>query len=125
MDATLYRADGTQENIQPENGTDFKLQQLYPLLGCRMVEVVSTGDPSMILITDEEAKCKDDYIINREATRIYREGNGIPNTLEGARAYYREVMARMGGNVIYITCEDDEPFTIAGDVIYCPSVMLK
>ena len=36
MDATLYRADGTKEAIQPENGTDFKLEELYrlPRLQC-------------------------------------------------------------------------------------------
>lgn len=118
MDATLYRADGTKENIQPANGTDFKIEELYGLIGCDMVEVMSTGDPAMIFIGDEEARCKNDFLINQEATRIFRESNGIPNTLEGARQYFSEVMAGMGDN-------EEEPYTIAGDVIYCPSVMLK
>ena len=125
MDATLYRADGTKENIQPANGTDFKIEELYGLIGCDMVEVMSTGDPAMIFIGDEEARCKNDFLINQEATRIFRESNGIPNTLKGARQYFSEVMAGMGDNVIFCGDNEEEPYTIAGDVVYCPSVMLK
>lgn len=125
MDATLYRADGTKENIQPANGTDFKIEELYGLIGCDIVEVVDTGDPAMILIGDEEARCKDDFLINREATRIFRESNGIPNTPEGARTYFNKVMAGMGDNVIFYGDREEEPYTIVGDIIYCPSVMLK
>lgn len=125
MDATLYRADGTQENIQPANGTNFKLEELYSLIGCDMVEVVGTGDPAMIFIGDEEARCKDDFIINQEATRILRESAGIPNTPEGARQRFNEVMAGMGANEMFCGDRDDEPYTVVGNVIYCPSVMLK
>jgi hypothetical protein len=125
MDATLYRADGTQENIQPANGTDFKIEELYGLIGCDMVEVVGTGDPAMIFIGDEEARCKDDFIINQEATRILRESAGIPNTPEGARERFNEVMAGMGANEMFCGDRDDEPYTVVGNVIYCPSVMLK
>lgn len=125
MDATLYRADGTKENIQPANGTDFKIEEIYNLLGCDMVELINIADPAMIMIGDEEARCKNDYLINREATRIFRESNGIPNTPDGAQQHFSEVMAEMGNNVIFCGDTDDEPYTIAGDVIYCPSVMLR
>lgn len=126
MDATLYRADGTQENIQPANDTDFQLDEMCKILKCDYVENIRTGDPAMIMLGDEEARLKDGYVINVEATRIYREGNGIPNSPEGARKYFNEVMADMGDAVIlYTGDEDEEPYTIVGDVIYCPSVMLR
>lgn len=125
MDATLYRANGTQENIQPANGTDFQIEEIYTLLGCDMVEPIGTGDPAMMMIGDEEARCKNDFLINREATRIFRESNGIPNTPEGARTYFNEVMAGMGDSVIFCGDREEEPYTIVGDIIYCPSVMLK
>lgn len=125
MDATLYRANGTQENIQPANGTDFQIEEIYTLLDCDMVEPISTGDPAMMMIGDEEARCKSDFLINREATRIFRESNGIPNTPEGARKYFDEVMAGMGDNVIFCGDREEEPYTIVGDIIYCPSVMLR
>jgi hypothetical protein len=125
MDATLLRADGTKEDIQPANGTDFTFDELYPVLGCDDIEVINTGDPAMIMLGDEEARFKNDFLINREATRIFRESAGIPNTPEGARAYFNEVMAGMGDNVIFCGDREEEPYTIAGDVVYCPSVMLK
>jgi len=126
MDATLYRADGTKENIQPANGTDFTLEEICTLLDCDMMEVVTTGDPAMIFIGDEEARCKNDFLINQEATRIFREAAGIPNTPDGARQYFSQVMAGMGDNVIFCgDNEEEEPYTIAGNVIYCSSVMLK
>lgn len=125
MDATLYRADGTQENIQPANGTDFKIEEIYAVLNCDMVEPINTGDPAMIMIGDEEARLKNNFLINREATRIFRESNGIPNTPEGAQAHFSAVMAGYGDNVIFCGDMDEEPYTIVGDVIYCPSVMLR
>lgn len=125
MDATLLRADGTKEDIQPTNGIDFKSEELYKLLGCDMIEPIDAGDPVMLMIGDEEARLKDGCVINREATRIYREGNGIPNTPEGARAYFNEVMAGMGDSVIFCGDLEEEPYTIVGDVVYCPSLMLR
>lgn len=122
MDATLYRADGTIENITPENGKDFKLAELYKLLGCRTIEVICTGDPAMIFIGDDEAQLMDDCVKNETATRIYREGNGIFD----AAHEWAEAKANAPENFIFIEPEaGHEPYTIYGDVIYCPSVMLK
>lgn len=125
MDAILYRADGTQEVVAPANGSDFKSEEIYRLLKCDMLEPINCGDPAMLMIGDEEARLKDGATINSEATRIFREGNGIPNTPEGARQYFNEVMAGMGDSVIFCGDRDEEPYTIVGDVIYCASKMLK
>lgn len=94
MDATLYLTDGTQKEITPTNGTDFQLDELCKLLNCDMVEVINIGDPMMIMIGDEDGRCKENFIINQEAMRIYREGIGT-------------------------AC------IIVGNIICCPSVMLK
>lgn len=125
MDATLYKADGTIQTITPENGKDFQLAELYGLLGCRMIEVTQTGDPAMIFIGDESARLHNDVCINREATRIFREGNDIPNDPKDVRVYFNEVMEEMGDSLIFCGDRDEEPYTIVGTVIYCPSVMLK
>jgi hypothetical protein len=34
-------------------------------------------------------------------------------------------MAGMGANEMFCGDRDDEPYTVVGNVIYCPSVMLK
>jgi len=57
--ATLYTTDGKQREVQPKNGTDFQLDELYKLLGCEMIEfVVPRSQPGCILIIDEEGKLR-------------------------------------------------------------------
>ena len=122
MSATLYRADGSREEIEAENGRDFTAAEIYKLLGCDMLEVINTGDPNMIFIGDEEARLSDEYVINVEATRIYRDSLGITDP-HAAKAAELAEMAKHYSFVIDVSM-DDEPYSIAGDVIYCPSVML-
>jgi len=125
MTATLYKSDGTREEISPKNGRQFTWSEVREILGCYMLEPINTGDPSMLMMGDEEARCCDEYTINREATRIFREGNGIPNTPKGARQYFNEVMAGMGDAVIFVGDRDEEPYTIVGDVLYMPNAMME
>ena len=69
---TLLRVDGTRTPVLPDNGEDFKLEQLYALLGCSMIEVVSIAY-GMILVVDEEGKLSlPPKPVNSEATRLAR-----------------------------------------------------
>lgn len=121
MSATLYRADGTSEDITPENGVSFTIEELHRVLNCRTVELIRTGDPSMIMLGDEEARLQDDFSINIEATRIFRDSAGIVDPWE----HFKQVMENSGPNVIFYGDENEEPYTIAAGVIYCPSVMFR
>jgi hypothetical protein len=59
--ATLIRTTDDTKTctpIRPENGRDFKLAELYRLLGCEMVEIVSLKH-GYILVIDEEGKLTD------------------------------------------------------------------
>ena len=126
MSATLYSANGTQREIKPANGKYFTLEELCAQLHCQYIEVINCGDPAMIMIGDEESRLHDDFVINVEATRICREGLGVPTTPEGARAYFKQVIEQYGDSaIICFDPEVEEPYTVAGDVIYCPSIMLK
>lgn len=66
------------ETIQPENGTDFKLSELYRRLRCDMIEIArshmngSLGQEAQnyILIIDEEGKLKNSDI-NWRATEWF------------------------------------------------------
>jgi hypothetical protein len=75
MKAALLKTNGEEETITPENGTDFKIEELYTLLSCKMIEVVysqcsATRRRGMILIIDEEGKLCGKPI-NDQATEIY------------------------------------------------------
>lgn len=68
MDAQFISTDGTYKTIKPANGSDFTLEELYNLIGCDLIEVVSL-DGDKIMIVDEEGLLKGSRI-NHEASAI-------------------------------------------------------
>jgi len=70
--ATLYKHDGTTKTVEPENGKNFRLPELYRLLECNIVEVIYPPKKGTIMVIDEEGKLRDDFQAryNRDATKI-------------------------------------------------------
>ena len=68
--AELIKHTGETIKIEPENGLNFKLQELYKILDCKLIELASTKDGRLIVL-DEEGKLEDKSI-NTEATKLYR-----------------------------------------------------
>ena len=56
--ARLISTDGNERNIEPTNGTDFTLEEMYAALGCDMIEIVYLLD-DRIMVIDEEGKLTD------------------------------------------------------------------
>lgn len=56
MKPILFNEDGTSCEVQPKNGTDFQLGELYSLLECSCVEVLRSTKKDFILIVDEEGR---------------------------------------------------------------------
>jgi hypothetical protein len=69
--ATLLRADGSAETLQPSNGVHWNLEELQTLVG-GYIEVARTTD-GKYLVLDEEGKLKRKPL-NVAATRIYQHG---------------------------------------------------
>lgn len=65
--AHLYRTSGKIDEVSPKNGNTFELDELYWLLDCELIEVVTLG--RQIMIIDEEGKYSS-KAVNKEATRI-------------------------------------------------------
>lgn len=99
MEAILFKTDGTQETIIPANGKNFSLKECYSHIGCDMIEVAylnNAGKPNdPIFICDEEGLYSKNNLLNRQATEIYRES------------------------------WQDYSIGLVGNVIYCPSRMLR
>lgn len=69
--ATLYKTDGTVQEIQPKNGKDFKLDQLQALVG-GYIEIVSLeSKPLKIMVVNEDGKGLG-LPINEKATEVAR-----------------------------------------------------
>jgi len=73
--ATLYEATAHYQTsfkeIEPLNGTDFTLKELYKHLECDTIEVVYFNDDTMMII-DEMGKINDKHY-NNQATYILRD----------------------------------------------------
>lgn len=67
--ATLMRANGTSELVQPKNGTDFQLDELYKLISTDIIQVVPAKDGRLIIL-DDEGKLKDEWHVNPSATDL-------------------------------------------------------
>ena len=94
-DAVLIKPDGTVEDSNPTNDKyHFELKTLYKLINCDLIEVVNLNE-ELILIIDEEGKCKSDPVVNKEATALCKH---------------------------HIKGWND---TIVGSAVLCPSSMLK
>ena len=66
--ALLITPNGDVTKIEPENGKNFRLEELYNHIGCTLINVCDTDKDGEILIFDEEFLCKNDPEMNRLAT---------------------------------------------------------
>ncbi|MDR0694698.1 MAG: DUF3846 domain-containing protein [Prevotellaceae bacterium] len=78
-DPILYRANGTQETVAPQNKKYFTLQELQAFVG-GYIENVFLND-SLIMVVSEEGKL-DGLPVNVRATEIIRR-YGIEDTIVG------------------------------------------
>jgi hypothetical protein len=73
--AILILTTGKIKSVEPRNGYDFSLEELYKMLSCELIEVVGLSD-SVIMIVDESGALKPDRAWNKRATKIYQETRG-------------------------------------------------
>jgi hypothetical protein len=80
--AKLYKCDGTVKDVEPKNKKDgFGLQELYNLIGCRLVELVYLPNDEIIIV-DEEGLINNSEL-NIKITQIARQKSGYQYTLFG------------------------------------------
>lgn len=68
--ALIYKANGEREVVSPDNGKDFKLEQLQKIVG-GYIEVLEISDDE-IMVVNEEGKLLD-LAYNQDATYLYRK----------------------------------------------------
>ena len=76
MKAKLLKASGEVMEIEPKNGTDFKLDELYKHLNCSLIEVVNLNQDD-IMIVDDEGKLTSNNVVNVNATKLAQENQAI------------------------------------------------
>lgn len=93
--AYVLYADGRSNEVSPANGTDFSLEEMQKIVGGN-IEICECHDSSMILVINEEGKLEG-LDFNYDATLKYK-------------------YAKVNGKLVDV---------IVGDVLYCPSEMVK
>lgn len=78
--ATILKTDGTCEQRQPANGTDFGLHEAQEIVD-GYVEVVPLAD-GRIMLLNEEGKLRD-LDVNKEATALYLDGRAGIDVIVG------------------------------------------
>ena len=76
MKAKLLKASGEVVEIKPNNGTDFKLDELYKHLNCSLIEVINLNQDD-IMIVDDEGKLTSNNAVNVNATKLAQENQAI------------------------------------------------
>lgn len=76
MKARLLKFSGDVMEIEPKNGTDFKLDELHKHLNCSLVEVININQDD-IMVVDEEGKLASNNVINVNATMLAQENQAI------------------------------------------------
>jgi len=116
MCAMILRADGTHEEIQPANGTNFQLSELQRIVGagappgCHWIEIVQTKD-GRIMVINEEGKL---YGLPRNEAATALAALPTPADLAQLRAMLGDALILVGYDL-----ESEEPDYIAGDVLVC------
>lgn len=71
--ATLIKSDGTKTEIQPQNGTYFKLEELQKYVDGN-IDIINLRNGEILVINDNG---KDFYPTNKTATEIAHKHNAI------------------------------------------------
>lgn len=87
--AYVIYSDATKvpQQVKPKNGSAFTLQEMYKLIGTDIIEIVSLGDGT-ILVIDEEGKLRKNPEVNITASAMYRNRRKIYDDVIVGNAIY-------------------------------------
>lgn len=71
--ATLIKANGTKKDIRPQNGTDFKLEELQKYVD-GLIEIIYLHNGEILVINENG---KDVYKTNKVATDLAHEHHAL------------------------------------------------
>jgi hypothetical protein len=69
MKARIIRADGTETEVEPKNGTDFSLEEMQKIVG-GYIEIVHVPRSRDLIVLNEEGKLEG-LPLNQKATALY------------------------------------------------------
>ncbi len=111
---TLYYPDGRTEEVSPENGRDYQLEELHQLLDCSTIALIPTRDGNIMVIDDDGKISKKPRNEATPALVAFKSPAEIAQEMLRARV--------IGFGAIYINPDPpDTPGYIAGTALVCES----
>lgn len=111
--AALIKADGTRTEIQPKNGKNFTLQELYDHIGCSMVQLCEGAHDGKILIFDEEFLCRGDLV------RHPSHGIALETRDDEGRTVYKPYLNRVATMLMHPSMGPMTHNVICGNAVHC------
>lgn len=68
--ALIYKANGEREEVSPDNGKDFKLEQLQKIVG-GYIDMLGIGGDEIMVFNDEGKLME--LPLNKEATKLFQK----------------------------------------------------
>ena len=68
MKTRIIKSDGTEQEILPENGKDFSLEEMQKIVGGH-VEIIGCNDQNFLCVLNEEGKIQE-LPLNEKATAL-------------------------------------------------------
>lgn len=68
--AVIYKANGEHQEVFPENGKDFKLEELQKIVG-GLIDAIGIGGDQIMVFNDEGKLIRLPY--NQAATELFRK----------------------------------------------------
>lgn len=118
MNAYVITPNGDVTEVHPANGTDFKLKEMYRLVGCDCVEFVRLHDDRWMVV--DEDGIRNGRLHNPKATELYKEGR---MSRAETKALAEQKYSAMGFAVFSIG--GDEDHGIVGNALVCLKSMIK
>ena len=116
--AKLIKPDGTITDIEPKNGTNFTLDELYEAIGCQTVQICD-GKGDKILIFDEEFLCRGDIV------RHPQHGYALEERGEDGKTVFKPWLNRLATHAMHPRMG---PFThnvVCGNCVVCHTDQLR
>jgi hypothetical protein len=112
-------SDEPTREVQPKNGENFKLAELYELLDCQTIELVHLSSGKLMVI-DEEGKFIYDHVRNVRAT-------WLADFVSPREFVVRMLRLQEQGVNVILTGEinDNEVDYIAGNALICENIEIK
>lgn len=116
----VIKPSGEILEVFPKNGKDFNLQEMYALVECDTIDIVSLADGRYMVVDDNGRSNKKP--LNPKATGMYRNGR---MSVAETKAAMEKKFAELDQDFQVMVLGSDADYNIVGNALVCDKSMIK